>query len=341
MSAHSAYKALSFQELEDRRKAQATEMALKEVLQIIHDAAKQIQKPPLFDFEFFAQNYPGLCLRLLPPPASLFSHDPHPSPKAWSLSIPSRSELQDITMALWDRINEHDQQWEQHRESGHNSGMNGNDSTPRSEYEKYFRHSERVFEEWNSMTEERMIHTYKLELMRAFAEEATRRKQAEQRSEQLQTEHTQLKTQLASVHTSGLPYLSQTIVKSLIDREDITNWTFDDLVSKWKSSISQRQSLSYGPSPHAVSGQAATPQATDEIVATPLSSHSHGGRADSDYSGWGLADGIPRLNRERNYQTRGTVANVPYGNVAADVQMQDVSGPSGSPRVREGTQDIG
>lgn len=343
VSAQSAYKGPSIQELEDRRKAQATELALKEVLQVIHDAAKQIHKPPIFDFEFFAQNYPALCLRLLTSPASLSSQDPQPSAKAWSLDKPSRTELNEIANILWDRISEYDQQWEQHRESGQGNGVNGSDSRISAEYQKYFRHAERALNEWNNMDEERKTHIYKLELMKAFAEEATRRKQTEQKAEQLQTENAQLKTQLASVHTLGLPYLSQTIIKNLIDREDITNWTFDDLVSKWKSTISQRQSLSYGPPSHTALGQAATPQVAEEMVATPSSSHSHAPRQDADYSGWGLPDGIPRMkSREQNYQTRGALANnASYGNMNADVQMQDVSGSAGSSHVREGNQDAG
>lgn len=319
-----SYPQTSYQEIEERRHTHATELALKEVLQAVHDATRRAQKPPLFDFDFFSQSYIGLRLRVLP-----HSSDIH---RGESLGIPSEADSREITDAVWNHIKDYDGRDEPKQDPP--PAVNGVDAR----HTRYFHHIKRTVDEWDDLTEDQRASTYRAEVMRAYSEEATRRKSAETKVVQLQQENAQLKSQLASVHTSSLPYVSQTVIKNLVDADDISSWTFEDLVSKWKSSLSHRQSLSYNHSthlPHAV--HVATTPRTSEDAATPASTQSH------EYSGWGVPDGVPRPNREKINQSRGCLPGTPYNAGSADVLMQDVSGPTGPglSHVREQIRDPG
>lgn len=333
-----------YADAEDRRTAQAAEYALREVLQVVHNAAKQSRKVPVFDFDFFSLNYPGLCLRLLSPPTSLSSNDPQRTSRLWPLDLPSRADLQEIALALWDRMNEYDVRPQHKDESQHTSTIDHRSA----EHEKYFRHAERCYDDWAALPEIRKTESWKLEIMRAYAEEATRRKEADHKVEALQQQNEQLKMQLASVHTSSLPYPSQAVIKSLVDNDELMHWNLNDLISKWKSNISQRQGMAYT-APAQSGMQNATPQTSDDAVATPSSSHSHaGGTAagaggNTEFAGWGLVDGVPRPEHDAGWgvahgiprpeaysaPVRGNPAHfaAPREGQPRDVQMTDVSTP--------------
>jgi len=75
---------------EERDSGQAAELALRELLQMVHAARLRAEQASLFDFDVFAHDFPSLVLYLLPPPPSIFALAPVTASAhdVWPLTAP-------------------------------------------------------------------------------------------------------------------------------------------------------------------------------------------------------------------------------------------------------------
>ncbi|CCU82626.1 Hypothetical protein BGHDH14_bgh01593 [Blumeria hordei DH14] len=74
--------------------AKAAELALREIVGSLRAAKQQTQGSSIFDFDPLTMDFPALCLHCLPPPPTLHTNTPIPSPNSWSLSPPEEAQYQ-------------------------------------------------------------------------------------------------------------------------------------------------------------------------------------------------------------------------------------------------------
>lgn len=215
--------------------AHAAELALREVLDTLRQAAAR--EAPLFDFDFFATSFPGLCLRLLEMPATLYTASPLPT--ASSLPItgpPTRSHLEAVQEALMERVR------------GLQNGSSA--ETQSTDIQRYFNHLNDAYRYWDATPALQQQSVWQLELLRAVADS---RRVAELQRE-LQAVKSQLETVRAQqptwMHNSALPSpsgshhhtyfstplnLSDTTIRDVKKTGlDLASWDYDRLISKWK-----------------------------------------------------------------------------------------------------------
>ncbi|KAJ5479040.1 hypothetical protein N7530_004549 [Penicillium desertorum] len=237
----------------------ALELALREVLDNIKAATSRI-RPRLspFDFDMQAQTFPSMCLQLLPPPPSLFATHPFPSSTSFPLQPPGAEHLDIVRQALRSNV----AQWQTdqlaadstaatHTRHG-NSGMDPNMiyRSAQQHEEISFRHLELAFNHWNTLSHETRREAWQLEITRAFAREAEKRKSSHEQLARVQQEANQLRAQVERLGSCQWPRefalfppdtlpLPREVAQELDAQEshispDSTRWDYDSVVAKWR-----------------------------------------------------------------------------------------------------------
>lgn len=247
---------------EDMDDARAAEQALREVLRAVRTAAATVEKPSLFDFDFYACNFPALCMRILQAPAALFTNTPLPSPGSWPLGLPTQNHLTALQDGLRDKIAKYQNAQEQHNDPNANSRPQSHANANmfyHAEFKPLFDHLELAYHHWQSLPEKQKHEIWHLETLRAYAQESEQKRDMQVYITRLQGEAEALRAQMedfkssrqnwqhgpmAIPHPIGLPKNVVTaITKSGVDLND---WDYDKLISRHRPSVRQarRQSAS-------------------------------------------------------------------------------------------------
>ncbi|KAJ5129618.1 uncharacterized protein N7515_005657 [Penicillium bovifimosum] len=237
----------------------ALELALREVLDNIKAATSCIpQRQSPFDFDLQAQTFPSLCLQLLLPPPSLFATHPFSAPNTFPLQAPGAEYLDIIRQALHSKV----AQWQAdqlaadstvppHERHG-NTGMDPNTvfRNAQQHEDSSLRHLELAFNHWNSLPHETRRDAWQLEITRAFAREADKRKSTEEQLVRVQQEANQLRAQVERLGSCQWPRefalfppdtlpLPREVARELDAKEsqispDSSRWDYDNVVAKWR-----------------------------------------------------------------------------------------------------------
>ncbi|KAL9119925.1 MAG: hypothetical protein Q9187_003525, partial [Circinaria calcarea] len=168
--------------LEEKDDGRATELALREVLDSIKSAkyvihfvrlicftksgdfhSARVLAPHPFEFDWFGQTFPSLCLRCLSRPSGILSNTPVCSDLSWPISIPGSSQVDAIRRRLDDRL----RYWRKHRGDPNRSNREGESE----EDQSYHEHLRNAFNNYSSLPEPKQREVWQLESLRAFARE--------------------------------------------------------------------------------------------------------------------------------------------------------------------------
>ncbi|OXV06768.1 hypothetical protein Egran_05467 [Elaphomyces granulatus] len=239
--------------------ARALELALREVLDSIKAATSRtrVSTSP-FDFELQAQTFPALCLRMLPPPPSLFATRPISSPSFFPLEPPGPNQVEDIQQALHAHIDK----WQSDQLTLTNTkqpalGKTGTapepamvNRTAQQYRDLSLRHLELSYQHWMALPPDLQRDTWQLEITRAFAREVERREQLDGQLARVQQEANQLRAQVERLNSCQWPRefaifppdmlpLSRDMARELDSKDSIISpssprWEYDNVVAKWK-----------------------------------------------------------------------------------------------------------
>ncbi|KAK5091803.1 hypothetical protein LTR70_006333 [Exophiala xenobiotica] len=256
----------------------ALELSLREVLDAVSVATKKAAPlPEPFPFDLTSQTFPGLCLLLLPPPATLFQ----PSPFATSTTIPLQPPGMEQLHALRQKIRFALDQWKWdalahvQRHPSQNNTTVGEEAerltrTAQERIEDAMRHLETAFHYFMSNGPEQQYQLWSIELLRAYKREQDRLKEATERIARITQEASQLQQQIDYLSRCQWPremalwppernMFGSAVQKELLDNKpaatslDTINaygttkdpgkasfspeWDFDKLVNKWKRHV--------------------------------------------------------------------------------------------------------
>ncbi|USW48162.1 hypothetical protein Slin15195_G014810 [Septoria linicola] len=216
----------------------AAEMALREVLGSLEAAAKKVEAKLLYDdFDYFSLSFAGLCLAILPPPGSLFSPTPFPSPESWTLSPPGLRQFEVMARFLNERVNQRQK----------------HDPVPDSVSFRHHGHLSGAWEHWEAMTEADRAAAWQLELLRSFTRSEERNRQLKSEVERLQQHNRHLEAEYDRLSRCQLPreYLSHppntipvpsAVMKEMKSSGSSTtaaeaDYNVENLISKWRATI--------------------------------------------------------------------------------------------------------
>ncbi|RHZ45990.1 uncharacterized protein CDV56_101664 [Aspergillus thermomutatus] len=247
----------------------ALELALREVLDNIKAATSSRMRPRLspFDFDVQSETFPSLCLQLLPPPPSLFSTNPFPSPSSFPLKPPGVEHLDIVRQAIRAKID----QWQSDQlsaESANSShpgrpglGLDANmiSRSAQQHEDMSLRHLELAFKHWASLPPETRLEGWHLEITRAFAREVEKRKILDEQLARVQQEANQLRAQVEKLGSCQWPRefalfppdtlpLPPAVARELDAKEsqispNSPRWDYDSVVAKWKRVVMHDKSM--------------------------------------------------------------------------------------------------
>lgn len=200
-----------------------------------------------------------MCLQLLPPPPSLFATHPFPSSTSFPLQPPGAEHLDIIRQALRSKV----AQWQTDQLAADSStsapytrhGNSGVDPnmiyrSAQQHEDISFRHLELAFNHWSSLSHETRRDAWQLEITRAFAREAEKRKSSDEQLARVQQEANQLRAQVERLGSCQWPRefalfppdtlpLPREVARELDAKEshispDSTRWDYDSVVAKWR-----------------------------------------------------------------------------------------------------------
>jgi hypothetical protein len=250
-----------------------------------------------FDFDIQSETFPSLCLQLLPPPPSLFSSNPFPSPSSFPLKPPGVEHLDIVRQAIRAKID----QWQSDQlsaQSANNSpdrpalGLDANmiSRSAQQHEDMSLRHLELAFKHWASLPPETRLEAWHLEITRAFAREVEKRKVLDEQLARVQQEANQLRAQVEKLGSCQWPRefalfppdtlpLPPAVARELDAKESQISpgsprWDYDSVVAKWKRVVMHdktmgRVGVGYGNPPLDDRSSADTkPRATEEPPAS-------------------------------------------------------------------------
>lgn len=220
-----------------------------------------------FEFDWFGQTFPSLCLRCLSRPLGISSNTPNINDLSWPISIPGSSQLDAIRRRLDDRL----RFWRKQRSDPNRSYGEDNMEEDRS----YQEHLRNAFASYNSLSESEKRDIWQLESLRAFAREQVEHGETHIKLQRAGQEVANLRIQLDRLNKYQQPreYILFPPASIPITREAVDlvsestlseTWDYDKLVSKWKTRIqSSRNSQQSLPAP-------------SQIFSTPTTIPNHG-----------------------------------------------------------------
>ncbi|CAA9966191.1 hypothetical protein P3342_012426 [Pyrenophora teres f. teres] len=235
--------------------ASATEMALRELLKSVREANAKASGAGLFDFDPYTQNFPSLCLHILPAPSTLFSPTPFPTAESWSISPPGQKQFEALNKQVRERLLAHQRQRQinQVYPSGAQAAAPSTTSSPLPtpplfdhDPQRLFGHIADAFHHWTQHSDKTRQEYWQIEILRCYARAHDRRREAEVQLENARREIDYLK---ANRWTAGAPDLSPISINLGADtaRElakhgmDYRNWDYDRLIDKWRTAIRENK----------------------------------------------------------------------------------------------------
>ncbi|KAI9727055.1 MAG: hypothetical protein M1834_008523 [Cirrosporium novae-zelandiae] len=256
----------------------AIELALKELLGNIK-AANMRSKPPSTPFtaaDPLTMTFPALCLQFLPPPPTLFSTAPLPSPSSWSIDPPGPPQLEALTRCFHETINN----WKMSRlasitqpqqptkpKLNGRSPMMGNTSNQNSSpnpievqavtiADQTLTHLTSAFTHWKALPDADKISQWRLELARAFASARSARSESDAQLVRVQHEAAHLHWQIEQLNQCQFPKefvmappremkdLPDAVVGNGPDSSDVDEdetWSFESIVGRWKDVVQRER----------------------------------------------------------------------------------------------------
>ncbi|KAL9625065.1 MAG: hypothetical protein Q9160_000794 [Pyrenula sp. 1 TL-2023] len=262
----------------EKETSRALELALREVLDSIKSASvRTAPKPSPFDFNFEEETFPSLCMRLLPPPASIFSLRPFPTAKSLSIEPPDKNQYDPLRASALSIITrwkaDHLSNLNTMSQSARHTSSDAADieSTARQRTEIAINSIEIAHLNWTKLNSTQRNYDWLLALLQAFARERSEREQTAERLKCLQEEANQLQTQVETLSKCQWPREfalcppSRGVVGSSIGTDGVRElynnfpkqantagagvpslWDYDDLVDKWRRVIRQESARPNG-----------------------------------------------------------------------------------------------
>ncbi len=214
-----------------------------------------------FDFNWFNQSFPAICLRCLSAPNSFSVTPPIPGRPSWTVEPPGEDQLRHVERWLRTRLDG----WKRRRRplGGHSyHKMNGASShdirlPPAQEIDDekdYINYLSSAYQSWESLPEKNKKEAWREECQRAFAREQEAHKSTLARLETAEQELHHLRAQLNERRNSQQPTefsefppstmrLSHEALDEL-DREGcVSNWDFESAILKWKTRIQSERNV--------------------------------------------------------------------------------------------------
>ncbi|KAL8840736.1 MAG: hypothetical protein Q9170_001174 [Blastenia crenularia] len=253
--------------IEERDRALAVELALKEVLSTFRAANARAHPQSPFDFEFFCLGFPGLCLRCMPPPRSMSSHHSNLGQETWRPEPPGPAEYEYMKRYVFAKLQERKARITQDDHRSDSSGHVGKQLMDDISKEEviYQQHFEQAYSNWQTLPPARKQDEWRLDCQKAYAEEYDRHRETRERLDQLEQEIHHLRERLekdgqasSSIFENTVMPLSRTTINSFSPQQarNLQLWDYDRLLDKWKQRIQQQRSTQHplpavGPwSPH-------------------------------------------------------------------------------------------
>ncbi|KAL4784329.1 amidase signature domain-containing protein [Aspergillus varians] len=187
-----------------------------------------------FEFDIQAQTFPSLCLQLLSPPPTLFAANPFPSSSSFPLDPPGPEHH-----AIW--------QSDQLSSESTNNSLPGKSSLGMDS--GTIQRNAQQHEEL-SLRHLELAEAWQLEIMRAFAREAEKRKSLDDQLARVQQEANQLRSQVEKLGSCQWPRefalfppeslpLPRDVARELDAKESqispgSARWDYENMVAKWK-----------------------------------------------------------------------------------------------------------
>lgn len=223
-----------FRDAEEREVGQATEYALKEVLEKISSAQAKLRTDPLFDFEFLEMNFPALCLRLLPPSPMLFSTTQVGTKGSCPLGPPGQDAFDSVVHVVYERL------------------LQASNVSVSPVDHPYLLHVRDSCQTFDMMPPSEQLSVWHMELQRLYNSVKTDLQSANRGVEHLQRENEQLRLQIDRLREApsmqpwqkplfppppqslALSRLSPAVLQELIKNTEEQSWDYDALIEKWK-----------------------------------------------------------------------------------------------------------
>ena len=199
--------------------------------------------PALFDFDWFGQTFPTLCLRCLPKPATISSSIPISSNSSWPTSPPGSVQLD----ALRQRLDFTLQHWRKQiilsKRNNDTKPLNDTDGVVEEE-QPYHEHLNNAFSTWMSLPDSRKQEIWHLESLRALAREQQNHAETQLKVQRLEQEAAHLRAQLDRLSDCQQPRefllyppttlpLSRKAADAMSEITSSKDWDADALLEKW------------------------------------------------------------------------------------------------------------
>lgn len=222
-------------------------------------SSNRARPPAPFTFEFFRLNFPGLCLRCMPPPRSLSSHHSNLGQEGWPLDPPGAAELEYMKRFVFAKL----QEWKAKisQDSSYDGRGGGTDPQLMENLAKeevaYQKHLTQTYQTWQKLSQDKKQDQWRLQCQKAYADEYDRHQDTRDRLDTLEQEihhlrdqlNLQTKGHLASLSVFDVPSmpLSRLTMDSLTAQQarDLQHWDYDHLLDKWKQRIRQDRSVQH------------------------------------------------------------------------------------------------
>lgn len=214
-----------------------------------------------FEFNWFGESFPAICLRCLSAPPSLLSAPTNPSGGAWPVEPPGQDQFQALETSLELKLSKLKQQRDstavdqQRKPNGVNGHAGQHQPTSEGNEEKaaYIKHLTSVYQKWNALSEKEKQENWRLECQRAFTREMEKHKETEFKLDKAEQELQHLRAQLEQQNDSLRPKvfsrfppatmpLSRQALQTLSDSNDLSGWNYEAAILKWKARIQYERS---------------------------------------------------------------------------------------------------
>ena len=336
----------------ESKSGHAAEFALKDVLRNIQYATARLHQPQPYDFDIFALNFPGLCLKVLPSPVSLFSTTPMSAPDSWPLEPPHEAQFDALREILSNRTRVYLMMFppDELRAAKSRSELDqGLAKALDIRVDRYCQHIGAAFDKWKSLDAIERHRLWQLEVARAYAGEVKEHRETQKKLENAEEVINSLKTQLKNLqdmqkswgqsNVNRAPLLPLDVTRELLQSTKKPDaWDFDSIMEKYRGSgppastpsqavngsgtmypVTSNESRSSSQlNSFSVDYRASPP---DFLSGNPLSQGSFG-----QYGSANIPSQVGRM-----YQTN--IGRVPTSSFAQDIEMTDAN----SNRIANGT----
>ena len=238
---------------EERNRAIAAEMALKEVLSSVQAANARAHAKPLFDFPFFKSNFPSLCLYCLSPAPSLgstvtSSEGDIMAGAAWSKDPPVYVHLEYLRRWLAMQI----RTWKDRRKFSAQK-IGSRSSSPTSQQsskctssnidfsDPHQHHLSSVYDSYASLPQHTQQEQWQFALANHLAFEQESHAGTESRLTLMEQEVYALRTQHYTGESTHLPLhvlpLTQPTTTELLPESELQAWNYDTILNRWRDRI--------------------------------------------------------------------------------------------------------